>query len=60
VIQEVREYLKDRVFRTIIPRDPRLAEIPHRREPVIAYDLQTPGAKAYIQLAREILLTKGD
>jgi chromosome partitioning protein len=55
VVQEVRQYLKDRVFRTIIPRDPRLAEVPDRREPIIAYDLQSPGAKAYVQLAREIL-----
>ncbi len=55
VVQEIRQYLKDRVFKTIIPRDPRLAEIPFRREPVIAYDLDTPGARAYIQLAREIL-----
>jgi chromosome partitioning protein len=55
VVQEVRQYLKDRVFRTIIPRDPRLAEVPERREPIIAYDIQSPGAKAYVQLAREIL-----
>ncbi|MDQ7781540.1 MAG: ParA family protein [Desulfomonilaceae bacterium] len=55
VVQEIRLYLKDRVFRTIIPRDPKLAEIPNRREPVIAYDLQSPGARAYVQLAREIL-----
>lgn len=55
VVQEVRQYLKDRVFRTIVPRDPRLAEVPNRREPVIAYDIQSPGAKAYVQLAREIL-----
>jgi chromosome partitioning protein len=55
VVQEVRQYLKDRVFKTIVPRDPRLAEVPNRREPVIAYDIQSPGAKAYVQLAREIL-----
>lgn len=55
VIQEVRQYFKDRVFRAIIPRDPRLAEVPHRQEPIIAYDMECPGAKAYIQLAREIL-----
>lgn len=55
VVQEVRQYLKERVFRTIIPRDPRLAEVPDRREPIIAFDIQSPGAKAYIQLAREIL-----
>jgi len=55
VIQEVRQYFKDRVFRSIIPRDPRLAEVPRRQEPIIAYDMECPGAKAYIQLAREIL-----
>jgi len=55
VVQEISQYLKERVFRTIIPRDPRLAEVPFRQEPVIAYDQQSPGAKAYIQLAREIL-----
>jgi chromosome partitioning protein len=55
VIHEIREHLKSRVFRTIIPRDPKLAEVPFREEPVIAYDLDTPGSKAYIQLAREIL-----
>lgn len=55
VVQEVRQYLKERVFRTIIPRDPRLAEVPYRRAPVIAYDMQSPGARAYVQLAREIL-----
>ncbi len=55
VVQEIREYLKGRVFRTIIPRDPKVAECPHRQEPIIAYDLNSPGARAYIQLAREIL-----
>ena len=58
VVQEARQYLKHHVFRTLIPRDPRLAEVPFRQEPVIAYDMQSPGAKAYIQLAREILRQK--
>ena len=55
VVQEIRQYLKDHVFKTIIPRDPKLAEVPSRQQPVIAYDLESPGARAYIQLAREIL-----
>lgn len=55
VIQEIREHLKKRVFKTIIPRDPRLAEVPFRGAPVITYDMESPGARAYIQLAREIL-----
>ncbi len=60
IIQEIRQYLKDRVFRTIIPRDPRLAEVPKRREPAIAYDMESPGVKAYVALAKEILITKGN
>jgi chromosome partitioning protein len=55
VVQEVRQYLKNHVFRTMIPRDPRLAEVPFRQEPIIAFDMESPGAKAYIQLAREVL-----
>jgi chromosome partitioning protein len=55
VVQEVRQYLKNHVFRTMIPRDPRLAEVPFRQEPIIAYDMESPGARAYIQLAREVL-----
>ncbi len=55
IVQEVRQYFKERVFRTIIPRDARLAEVPQRQAPVIVYDIESPGAKAYIRLAREIL-----
>jgi chromosome partitioning protein len=55
VINEIRQYLKDRVFKTIIPRDPKLAEVPIRQAPIIAYERNTVGAKAYIQLSREIL-----
>ncbi len=55
VVREIRQYLKERVFRTIIPRDTRLAEVPRRQAPVLAYDRDSPGSRAYIQLAREIL-----
>jgi chromosome partitioning protein len=55
VVQEIRQYLRNHVFKTIIPRDPKLAEVPSRQQPVIAYDLNSPGARAYIQLAREVL-----
>jgi chromosome partitioning protein len=55
IVREVRQYLKSHVFRTIIPHDPRVAEIPYRHAPVIAYDMECPGSKAYIRLAREIL-----
>jgi len=55
VVREIREYLKERVFRTIIPRDTRLAEVPRRQAPIIAYDKESPGSRAYVQLTREIL-----
>lgn len=55
VIKEIRQYLKERVFKTIIPRDSKLAEVPVRQSPIIAYDRNSVGARAYIQLAREIL-----
>jgi chromosome partitioning protein len=55
VVKEVRMYLKGHVFRTIIPRDPRVAEVPFRQAPVVVFDIESPGAKAYIRLAREIL-----
>jgi chromosome partitioning protein len=59
IIQEVRQYLKERVFKTVIPRDPYLAEVPKRGEPILAYELESPGAKAYIRLAKEILTGAG-
>ncbi len=55
IIQEIRQYLKEHVFRTIIPRDPKLAEVPYRQEPLIALIKDFPVPKAYIQLAREII-----
>ena len=60
VIQEIRQYLRGRIFKTIVPRDPTLAEVPQRQAPVIAFDIKSPGAKAYIMLAREILGGSGE
>jgi len=55
VEKEVREYFKDKVFRTIIPRNVKLSEAPSFGKPVILYDNSSKGAEAYIQLANEIL-----
>ena len=55
VIREVRAHFKERVFRTVIPRNVRLSEAPSFGKPVILYDLKSPGAAAYIQLARELV-----
>jgi chromosome partitioning protein len=55
VSAQLREHFGDRLYRTIIPRNIRLAEAPSYGKPVILYDLQSKGAQAYLALAGEIL-----
>jgi chromosome partitioning protein len=55
VIEEVKRHFKGMVFRTIIPRNVRLSEAPSHGKPIIYYDINSPGAKAYISLARELI-----
>jgi chromosome partitioning protein len=55
VAREVREFFKDKVFRTVIPRNVRLGEAPSHGMPVLLYDVKSRGAEAYLQLAREVL-----
>ncbi len=54
VAAEVRRYFKDKVFRTVIPRNVRLSEAPSHKKPVTAYDIGSRGAKAYLDLAAEL------
>ena len=55
VIQEVRTHFKDKVFKTIIPRNIRLSEAPSHGKPALLYDIHSKGAESYLSLAREIL-----
>jgi len=55
VIEEVKNYFKDRVFETVIPRNVRLSEAPSFGLPIGLYDAQSKGAKAYDDLARELV-----
>ncbi len=55
VEQDVREYLRSKVFRAGIPRSVRVAEAPSAGEPVLLYDRDSPASRAYIALARELL-----
>lgn len=55
VEQDVRQYFGDKVYKTIIPRNVRLSEAPSFGLPAIIYDMDCPGARAYISLAKEIL-----
>ena len=49
------DYFGDAVYRTVVPRNVRLAEAPSYGKPVIAYDRQSRGAIAYLALAGEML-----
>lgn len=55
VSRQVEEYFKGLVYETRIPRSVKLAEAPSRGKPVIYYDINSAGAKAYESLAKEIL-----
>jgi chromosome partitioning protein len=55
VASDVRQFFKDKVFRTVIPRNVRLGEAPSHGMPVILYDVKSRGAEAYLALARELL-----
>ena len=55
VATDVREFFKEKVFRTVIPRNVRLGEAPSHGMPVVLYDVKSRGASAYRALAREFL-----
>jgi chromosome partitioning protein len=55
VATDVRSFFKEKVFRTVIPRNVRLGEAPSHGMPVIQYDARSRGAEAYQALAREML-----
>jgi chromosome partitioning protein len=55
VARDVREFFKDKVFNTIIPRNVRLGEAPSHGLPAVIYDAKSRGAAAYAALAKELL-----
>ncbi len=55
VIEEVKKYFGKDVFETIIPRNVRLSEAPSFGEPIVSYDPSSRGAKAYKDLAKEVI-----
>lgn len=60
VAEEANEYFGNRVFRSIIPRNVRLAEAPSFGRPILLYDAVSAGAQAYLSLAREMLSQEGN
>ena len=59
VVEEIRSYFKDKVYNTIIPRLIRLAESPSHGKPIIAYDPNSRGSEAYLNLAKEVIQNNG-
>jgi len=55
VSKDVREFFKDKVYRTVIPRNVRLAEAPSHGLPAVTYDARSRGAEAYFAFAKEVL-----
>ena len=55
VVAEAKEYFGAKVFRTVIPRNVRLAEAPSFGKPILLYDVQSVGAKSYLSVAQELI-----
>jgi chromosome partitioning protein len=55
VVADVRQFMGDKVYETIIPRNVRVSEAPSYGKPVLLYDLKCVGAQAYLKLASEIV-----
>jgi len=55
VEDEVKKYFRDKVYRTIIPRNVRLSEAPSHGLPIISYDPKSKGAEVYSELAKEVI-----
>jgi len=59
VMYELYKFFPSKIFRSVIPRNVKLAEAPSFGEPIIKYDPKSKGAKAYERLAREVIETEG-
>ena len=55
VAAEIRNFFGDKVYKTVIPRNVRIAEAPSHGKPVIAYDRISRGSSAYLKLAAELV-----
>lgn len=55
VVADVREFMGNKVYDTMIPRNVRVSEAPSHGKPVLLYDLKCAGSQAYLRLASEII-----
>ena len=55
VVDEVKNHFRNKVYRTIVPRNVRLSEAPSHGLPIVQYDPKSRGAEVYMDLAKEVL-----
>ncbi|MEO0637688.1 MAG: ParA family protein [Pseudomonadota bacterium] len=55
VVDDVRAYMGDKVYQTVIPRNVRVSEAPSYGKPALIYDFDCAGSRAYLSLASEVL-----
>ncbi|UXM95271.1 ParA family protein [Bartonella sp. HY329] len=55
VVEDVRSFMGEKVYRTVIPRNVRVSEAPSFGKPALLYDLKCAGSQAYLQLASEVI-----
>ena len=55
VVADVRKFMGDKVYDTIIPRNVRVSEAPSHGKPALLYDLKCAGSQAYLKLASELI-----
>ncbi len=55
VVADVRGFLGDKVYETVIPRNVRISEAPSHGKPALLYDLRCSGSQAYLKLASEVI-----
>jgi len=59
VVADVRAYMGETVYETVIPRNVRLSEAPSHGKPALLYDLKCAGSQAYLKLASEVIRREG-
>ena len=59
VVADVRAFMGDKVYQTVIPRNVRVSEAPSHGKPALLYDLKCAGSQAYLKLASEVIQREG-
>jgi chromosome partitioning protein len=60
VVEDVRGYMGEKVYQTVIPRNVRISEAPSYGKPALLYDLNCAGSQAYLRLASEVIRRERD